>query len=74
MYSPIVALHFVNRKMPPTLTEISSLSGLPEKYLSNVLDKLRDAGYLDETSDFPSRYVLTALPESISLKILWIMR
>lgn len=64
----IVALHFVNKKIPPTLTEISRLSGLPEKYLSSVLDNLKEAGYLDETSDFPSRYVLTAPPESISLK------
>lgn len=64
----IVALHFVNRKMPPTLAEISLRSGLPEKYLSTVLGNLREAGYLDETSDFPSRYVLTVPPESISLK------
>lgn len=64
----IVALHFINKKMPPTLNEISSLSGLPEKYLSGVLDNLREAGSLDETSDFPSRYVLTVPPESITLK------
>ena len=64
----IVALHFINRKTPPTFTEISLLSGLPEKYLFNVLNNLREAGYLDETSDAPSRYVLTIPPESISLK------
>ena len=64
----IVALHFVTRKMAPTLAEISRLSGLPEKYLSSVLDTLREAGYLDETSGFPPRYVLTVSPESISLK------
>ncbi len=64
----IVALHFVNRKTPPTLTKISLLSGLPETYLSNVLDNLREAGYLDKTSDSPSKYVLTISPESISLK------
>ena len=64
----IVALHFVNRKIPPTLTEISLRSGLPEIYLSIVLGNLREAGYLDETSAFPSRYALTVPPESISLK------
>lgn len=68
MCMAIISMRFAHSKIPPTLEEISEISGLPDMYLSNVLDMLKNCGFINETSDMPSKYVLSVPPESIHLK------
>lgn len=68
MCMAIISMRFARSKVPPTLEEISEISGLPDMYLSNVLDLLKRCGFINETADMPSKYILSVPPESINLK------
>lgn len=68
MCMSIITKCFAEAKSPPTLEDIAEVSGLPDMYLSNVLGMLRNCGFVNETSDMPSKYVLAVPPESLFLK------
>ncbi|MCP4176512.1 MAG: YihY family inner membrane protein [bacterium] len=64
----IIAEKFINEEPPPTVSEISNISGLPTTYLANTLVLLKNAGYVNTTSDEPPKCILAIPPEHIHLK------
>jgi membrane protein len=64
----VIASRFINEQPAPTIDEISEISGLPTTYLSNTLILLQNAGYLNTTSDKPSKCILAVPPEHMYLK------
>jgi membrane protein len=64
----IIAIRFLNKKSPPTTDDISERSGLPVGFFLRTLEILKNAGYVYQTDDTPTGYVLLISPESIRLK------
>ncbi|HBM14832.1 MAG TPA: hypothetical protein DD381_00550 [Lentisphaeria bacterium] len=68
MCMSIISKCFTEGKPPPSLEDIAEISGLPDMYLSNVLDMLQKCGFIIETSEIPSKYVLSLPPDALYLK------